>query len=137
MPNAFVDTNILLYAASGRRADQAKALIARRLLQEEEVGLSVQVLQEFYANAVQPRKLGLTPAEAVLYCETWLQFPVAPLTVDTFLRALELMAKHSLSNWDATILAAAAQLHCHILYTEDLSHSHDYGSIRVINPFRM
>ena len=77
MPNAFVDTNILLYAASGRRADQAKALVARRLLQEEEVSLSVQVLQEFYANAVHPRKLALTPAEALLYCETWMKFPVA------------------------------------------------------------
>jgi predicted nucleic acid-binding protein len=136
MPNAFVDTNVLLYAASGRRADQAKAAIARRLLEEEEVGLSVQVLQEFYANAVHPRKLGLTPAAAVLCCETWLQFPVASPTEDTLLRALELMAHHSLSNWDATILAAAAQLHCRILYTEDLSHGHAYGGIHVINPFR-
>jgi len=136
MPSAFVDTNILLYAASGRHADRDKSRRARRLLEEEDVGLSVQVLQEFYANAVHPRKLGLTPAEAVRYCETWLRFPVAPLTSDTFLRALELMARHPLSNWDAAILAAAAQLHCRILYSEDFAHGQDYGGIRVINPFR-
>lgn len=135
MPNAFVDTSILLYAASGRRADQDKALVARQLLEKEDVGLSTQVLQEFYAHAVQPRKLGLTPAEAAQYCETWLQFPVAPLTMDTFLHALELMENHALSNWDATILATAAQLHCTILYSEDLPHGHEFEGIRVINPF--
>ena len=45
------------------------------------------------------------------------------------------MPNHSLSNWDATILAAAAQLHCSILYSEDLPHGHEFEGIRVINPF--
>ena len=71
MPNAsiaFVDSNVLLYAASGRPADAPKTARARQLLKEERVGLSFQVLQEFYANAINPRKLKLTPAEAAKWC---------------------------------------------------------------------
>jgi predicted nucleic acid-binding protein len=65
MPNAstaFVDTNVLLYAASGRTADAAKTTRALELLTNQQVCLSFQVLQEFYANAVNPKKLGTTPA---------------------------------------------------------------------------
>jgi len=54
MPNAsivFIDSNVLLYAASGRPADTAKSKHARALLERETVGISFQVLQEFYANA--------------------------------------------------------------------------------------
>ena len=32
-------------------------------------------------------------------------------------------------------VAAAAQLHCSILYSEDLPHGHEFEGIRVINPF--
>ena len=38
-----------------------------RIVREEEVVISFQVLQEFYANAVHPRKLALTPAQAAAY----------------------------------------------------------------------
>jgi predicted nucleic acid-binding protein len=41
-----------------------------------------------------------------------MEFPVAALTVDTFVRALELSARFGLSLWDATIIAAALSLNC-------------------------
>ena len=139
MPNAstaFVDTNVLLYAASGRAADAAKTTRALELLTNRQVCLSFQVLQEFYANAVNPKKLGMAPAEATAWCDTWLQCPVASLGLETFVRTLELVHHYQISNWDAAILAAAQQLGCTIVYSEDLNHGQDYDGVRVENPFR-
>jgi predicted nucleic acid-binding protein len=133
---AFVDTNVLLYAASGRAADAAKTVRALALLTNKEVCLSFQVLQEFYANAVNPKKLGMTPAEATDWCNAWLQCPVASLGLEAFVRTLELVHRYQISNWDAAILAAAQQLGCTIVYSEDLNHGQDYDGVRVENPFR-
>ena len=43
----FVDTNVLLYAASNAPEDRAKRQTARRILLQSEIGFSAQVLQEF------------------------------------------------------------------------------------------
>ena len=139
MPNdltAFVDSNVLLYAASGRPADAPKASLARQLLKEHRVGLSFQVLQEFYANAISPRKLNLSSTEAAAWCSAWMQFPLATLGLETFVRTLELAHRYQISNWDAAILAAAGQLGCRIVYSEDLNDGQDYDGVRVENPFR-
>ena len=133
--SVFVDSNVLLYAVSGRPADAGKAACARRVLREEDVVISFQVLQEFYANAVHPRKLALTPAQAAAYCSAWLVFPIAPLGAGTFVRTLEIVKRYQIRNWDAAILAAAAEFGCRIVYSEDLSHGQDYGGVRVENPF--
>ncbi len=138
MPNAstvFVDTNVLLYAASGRAADMTKTTRALELLTNTRVCLSFQVLQEFYANAVNPKKLGMTSAEAVDWCNAWLQCPIASLSVETFIRTLELVHRYQISNWDAAILAAAQQLGCTIVYSEDLNPGQGYYGVRVENPF--
>lgn len=47
MPSAFVDTNILVYAASNHPADRSKRLRAREILLNEDIAISFQVLQEF------------------------------------------------------------------------------------------
>src|SRR5579872_2852824 len=139
MPNgsiAFVDTNVLLYAASGRPDDAPKTARARRLIKDEPIALSFQVLQEFYANAISVKKLNLSPAEAAKWCAAWMQFPIAALGAETFVRTLELASKYRVSNWNAAILAAAAQLGCLVVYSEDLSHGQEYDGLRVENPFR-
>ncbi len=133
---AFLDTNVLLYAASGRPDDAPKTARARRLIKEEQVAISFQVLQEFYANAVNAKKLNLSAAEAAKWCAAWMQFPVAAMGLETFVRTLELADRFQISNWDAAILAAADQLDCPVVYSEDLSHGQDYDGVRVENPFR-
>ncbi len=135
--SAFADSNVLLYAASGRPADAAKARRARELLRREEITISFQVLQEFYVNAVHPRKLALTAAQATAYCGAWLAFNIAPLSAGTFVRTLEIAARYKISNWDAAIVAAAIEASCDTLYTEDLSDGQNYGGVRVENPFRV
>jgi len=47
MPNAFVDTNVLVYAAEEKFPLARKTVIARELLLQPGLRFSVQVLNEF------------------------------------------------------------------------------------------
>jgi len=60
--------------------------------------------------------------------------PTASLP-STVLKALELRERFRLSYWDAAIIAAARDLGCHTIYSEDFSHGQDYDGVRVVNPF--
>lgn len=133
---AFVDTNIFLYALSDRPEEQQKAERARELLLSENWGWSVQVAGEFYYIATSAkRQFQLPHSSAIEYIKTWLNFPTASLHSSTVLRALEIKERFQLSYWDAAIIAAAGELHCHTVYSEDFSHGQDYDGVKVISPF--
>jgi len=51
-----------------------------------------------------------------------MEFPVAALTIETFLRAHGLSARFGLSLWDSTIIAAAQALNCAKIYSEEFNH---------------
>ena len=61
---------------------------------------------------------------------------VLPITHELIVTAVTLRRRFQLSHWDSTIIAAAQQLGCKILYSEDLNHGQDYGGVRIQNPFR-
>ena len=77
---SFVDTHILLYAASNAAADQAKRQVARALLTRADIGFSAQVLQEFYAAAIAKQRLQMTHDAAVAVLQSLAAFPVCPIT---------------------------------------------------------
>ena len=63
-----VDTNILIYAADTSPEERAKRNRASEVLKERELGLSTQVLQEFYHQATRPRgRLAMTHEEALAF----------------------------------------------------------------------
>jgi predicted nucleic acid-binding protein len=133
----FLDTNILLYSISTHPAEAAKRDIARALLDREDVGLSVQVLSEFYVQATRATRVNRLPHEiAAGLVKTWLRFPVQDNTAIVLARALELRAVENFSFWDSAILAAAAALGCRSVFTEDMSHGRVVGTIEILNPFR-
>lgn len=45
-------------------------------------------------------------------------------------------ARLQVSHWDSTIIAAAQELGCKTLYSEDLNDGQDDDGVRVLNPFR-
>jgi predicted nucleic acid-binding protein len=122
MAAAFVDTNILIYAVSNAPSERRKSEIARSILREEDVGLSTQVLQEFYWVATRPHKPALTHQEAVAFIEALKRFPLQPISIDVVDDALFLTQRFRISYWDAAILSAARTLDCPVLYSEDLTH---------------
>jgi predicted nucleic acid-binding protein len=135
MPNAFVDTNVLVYAADETAAPGRKTRIARELLRQRGLHLSVQVLNEFTVNARNRSKLNLDERQAQQWLDRWLLFPISPLTMDTFLKALLLHARFQVSHWDALILASAREAGCSVVYSEDMNHHQDIDGVKVINPF--
>ena len=52
----FVDTNVLLYSISDLPGEAAKASVARGIMAGTDLVLSVQVLQEFYVQAIRPSR---------------------------------------------------------------------------------
>ena len=135
-PEAFIDTNVFLYALSDRPEEHAKAERARQLLLNENWGWSVQVAGEFYNIATSAkRQFQLPHASAMEYVRTWLNFPTASLHAATVLTAMAIRQRFQISYWDAAIIAAALELGCHRIYSEDLSHSQDYEGVTVVNPF--
>jgi len=133
----FVDTTVLLYAVSTAPAEGPKARAARRLLEGDDLALSVQVLQEFYVQATRgSRKCRLTHEQAALLVEAWLRFPVQETTVPLMQAALETKRRHRISYWDAAVVEAARFLACDVLLSEDLAHGRNYEGVRVVNPFR-
>lgn len=129
----FLDTNVLLYAASSAKSEARKRDRARELLASDGVGLSVQVQAEFYVNATSKFKLSHETAVAIL--ESLGAYPIQPVTESVFWIALRIKERHKISYWDSAILAAAVELGCHTVYSEDLSHGQTYAGVRVINPF--
>ena len=78
----FVDTIILLYAVSKDARERSKSKAALAALENDDLALSVQVLQEFYVQATRPdRKDRLTHEQAVLLIDSFLRFPVQEMTV--------------------------------------------------------
>src|SRR5712692_2981553 len=112
----FVDTNILLYAASTDPAEQAKSRVAQSVLDGEDLALSVQVLQEFYVQATRSGKADrLTHEQATLLIESFLRYPVQEMTLQLMQAALAATARFRVSYWDAAIIEAARAQNCHTL----------------------
>lgn len=132
----FIDTNVFLYSLSDLPEEQAKAERARQLLLNEKWGWSVQVAGEFYNIATSTRRqFRLSHKLALEYVKTWLDFPTASLNSSTVLSALQLADRFQISYWDAAIIAAARELLCNTVYSEDLSHGQSYDGVVVVNPF--
>ena len=132
----FADTNILLYAISRAPDENLKAQRANEFLAARDLGLSVQVLQEFYVQATRPtRPDRIGHEQAVRLIESFGRFPVQPITVGVMHSALAARQRFQLSYWDAAIIEAARVLGCQIVLSEDLNDGQDYAGVRVENPF--
>jgi len=131
----FIDTDILVYAASNASADRAKRQVSRALLERPDIGFSAQVLQEFYAVAVAKQRLAMTHGEAVAVLQSLAAYPVWPITRELVLEATDVQQRFGISYWDAAILTAARQMQCGTLFSEDLNPGQVYDGVTVVNPF--
>ena len=134
--SSFVDTNVLLYAVSIADDEADKRLVAREILERDDLVLSVQVLQEFYTQATRPTKpdhLAHEPATALI--ESWLRFRVMETTVALVQNALASALRWRISYWDAAIVEAARIGGCPTLFSEDLQAGMNFAGVTVVNPF--
>jgi predicted nucleic acid-binding protein len=81
-------------------------------------------------------KAGRSPADARTAILSWRDAISTRDTTDAaFLAAMDLVADHHVSIWDALILAVAADAGCRLLLTEDLQEGFTWRGVRVVNPF--
>jgi predicted nucleic acid-binding protein len=131
MPGNFIDTNVLVYIASGDpvKADRAEAIIRAGGV------ISVQVLNEL-ANVAR-RKIRMTWAEthALLSIFRGL-LTVQAITIETHETGLALAERYGLSTYDAMIAASALLADCDVLWSEDMQDGMTLGDgLRIVNPF--
>jgi len=133
----FVDTNVLLYAydaTAGDRHHRARTLVAR-LGRSRNGVLSVQVLQEFYVNAVRKIPVPLSPAVARERVRTLGSWPTHAPTAQDVLTAIDIAEQERNSFWDAMIIRSASAFGCTALWTEDLNAGQLISGVRIENPF--
>ena len=132
MPGSFVDTNVLVYLASGdpAKADRAEAIAAGGGT------ISVQVLNEL-ANVAR-REMGLSWTETHAFLSTVRALlTIAPLTGEGHDTGLALAERHGISIHDAMIVAAALRAGCDRLWSEDMRDGLVIENrLRISNPFR-
>ena len=133
----FADTSVLLYAISRDPAEATKAARANEIIDAGDIGLSVQVLQEFYVQATRASRAdAITHDQAAGLVESWCRFPVQELSVEVMRASLATKKRFGISYWDAAILEAGRALGCSIVLSENLDDATDYDGIRVQDPFR-
>jgi len=133
--SAFLDTNVLVYAAIGSGRDEHKRRRALELVESVDFGTSAQVLQEFYVTVVRKARVPLPPGAALEWVEQLEAFPCLSIDSSFVKVAAETAERYHLSYWDGAIVAAAELLGAKTLYTEDLNDGQRYGAIHVCNPF--
>jgi predicted nucleic acid-binding protein len=133
VPDAFIDTNVLLYVLS---ADRRKADCAEAILRAGG-RISVQVLNEFANVARRKLAMSWTEVDEVLALIRSI-CPLEPMTVETHDRGCFIAKRHGLAVYDAMIVAAALLSGCKTLYSEDMQDGLVVErQLRISNPFRL
>ena len=132
MPGSFVDTNVLVYLASG---DPAKADRAESIIGTGGGIISVQVLNELTNVARRKMLMSWTETHAFLSMIREL-LTAQPLTVEVHETGLQLAERYGFSVFDAMIAASALHADCDTLWSEDLQDGMTIeNTVRIVNPF--
>jgi predicted nucleic acid-binding protein len=137
MANVCLDTNVWFYAlARPAGGDGNKQVVAQRLI--ESVGmplLTPQIINEL-GWVLKRKQAWDEPSLRALISDLMARCKVHIPATDWPLKALALRQRHPLAYWDSLIVAAALDVQCTILYSEDMQHGHTIGDLRIIDPFR-
>jgi predicted nucleic acid-binding protein len=126
----FFDTNVLIYAYS----DDVRKSKAERLI-ESGGKIGVQQINEFVSVARRKFRRAWTEIFIVLndlrlFCPD----PV-PLTLALHEAALQICERYEYSIYDSLVIAAALEVSCDVLYTEDMRDGQQIESLVIRNPF--
>ena len=135
----FLDTNIFVYSfdeTSTVKARRAASLIREAVSTRKGI-VSYQVVQEFFNVALRRFGKPMSATDAEQYMSTVFR-PIWTVHSSEvlFRSALRICGEHRSSWYDSLIVAAAIEGQCEILYSEDMQHSRNFGSVQIVNPFR-
>jgi predicted nucleic acid-binding protein len=135
-----VDTNVFVYAIDADdAAKQGRALdLLSRLSSPQPRAVQLwQVACEFLSHLRKRSVQGqLTVSQVEASFQRFLAlFPLQLPSEAVLHRSSDLMAKFSLSHWDALLLAACKEAGVSTLYSEDMQAGMNYDGVSIVNPF--
>ena len=133
----FIDTNVVVYASDRHEPHKRETArqILRRGIKDENIVLSPQVLSEFFVVVTKKIKEPLAPEEAMEVIQALSVIPAVDMDCLLVEKGITIHMQHSISYWDALIVAAAERAQCSILLTEDLKMGEIYNKVTAHNPF--
>jgi predicted nucleic acid-binding protein len=136
---SFLDSNIFIYAYDQR--EPVKQSIADNLIRglatSGDAVISYQVIHEFFNWALVKGPVKMPQDEAQRYLTvTFRPMHIVASSFTLVSDAIRIQDRYRLSWYDSLIVSAAQQAGCHTLYSEDLQHGQQFGSVAVQDPFR-
>jgi predicted nucleic acid-binding protein len=130
-----LDTNVLVYAAdkdAGDRHDVALDLVRRA--RGKDCVISLQALAELFRTLTGKGKV--EPARAIEIVQAWRDaVPIVAADETCLMDAMDAVADHAFSFWDAMIWATAKRAGCRLLISEGGQDGRTLGGVTLINPF--
>ena len=135
MPSAFLDSNIILYAALPPARHPQKSAVALDLLKTTDFGVSGQTLAEVYNVLSRQPSSVIGLAEIELWILSLAERPLAPVDATIVRNGIALSRRHKINYFDAALIAAAEVLGAETFFSEDLNDGQVVGSVKIMNPF--
>jgi len=129
----FLDTNILIYCYSSTEPDKRSK--AQSVASLPDVFISTQVIKEFINTLRKKFRLDWPTIQSAVF-EVEKNFEVYPNTANSIHHACKLAERYNYSFYDSLIIAAALEIGCFTLFTEDLQDGQVIENVLTIkNPF--
>jgi predicted nucleic acid-binding protein len=130
----FFDTNLVVYLYSEDEPEkQSQALSLLNATNNR--WISTQVLNELSNTLRRKFKLDYADIRRVV-AEVCANFQVFTVQIETIERALKVAETYRFSYYDSVIIAAALELSCGVLYSEDMQHGQIIEpQLKTVNPF--
>jgi predicted nucleic acid-binding protein len=130
----FVDSNIWLYSLIGNQDNSKYQLASTFLLNQHRPVISSQVIREVCSNLI--KKIFVPEERIQALINRWYQdCEVTSSNAAQHLLASRFRGAYSISYWDSTIVAAAIDVGCTILYSEDMQNGQEFEKcLTVVNP---
>lgn len=130
----FLDTNVLVYLFD--TDEPAKQAVAKNIFAaDNEIVISTQVIQEFYAVVTRKFKRHLHPESAYRAVQEFLEYSVAIIRPPLVSKAIRRSIDSRISLWDALIVETALYADAETLLTEDLNDGWVIEGMAIHNPF--
>ena len=133
---SFFDTNVLIYIYDIGHPDKhhkARELFAKEAAADQ-VMISTQVLQEFYAAVTSKKIMEEEVAEQAVI--RFMQLPVRQIDIPVIQSAMRRNRIDQVSFWDALIIETALSGGADVLWSEDFQHGRIFDGLEVRDPFQ-
>lgn len=132
--DVFLDTSVLLYAALGRQDTPANFEKARKIIMEENFGISSMVLTEFFDVATNQGAVPLRKQAAADWVDKLSLKPCQTEDVTLIKEGVALSAELEITLRDALKILSARRLGCSKIYSERLTNI-SLPDLTITNPF--